>query len=249
MVSLDIQVITASGNNYDIQLKDEDRDMIEYLADEKKSCTRIILHQINNQRIYDRFLKNKNNLAILDIGANTGLFTLYAQDAASKIVSVEPTKNLHPIFEKITEKCNNVELSKTALSNKDGPIEFYVCEENLTMSSLVNKSDKSYIVDGLCIESLLKKYNFDHVDFCKIDIEGSEMIAITEETLKPVFDKIDSFFIEVHSTITSYKHDYEWWDSIIINRVKLQEIFHKVGYKTEVIMPSMYRDAFYAYKE
>lgn len=41
-----------------------------------------------------------------------------------------------------------------------------------------------------------KKYNFDHVDFCKIDIEGSEMLSITEETLKPVFDKIDSFFIE-----------------------------------------------------
>ena len=51
------------------------------------------------------------------------------------------------------------------------------------------------------------------------------MLSITEETLKPVFDKIDSFFIEVHSTIPSHKHDYEWWDSIIINRVKLQEIF------------------------
>ena len=36
MVSLDIQVITTSGNNYDIQLKDEDKDMIEYLIDEKK---------------------------------------------------------------------------------------------------------------------------------------------------------------------------------------------------------------------
>ena len=252
-----MHIITSNGNK--LELKEDDEDVKKYLYD-NKHCAQIIVDQINNQRIYDNYLSNKKDLIILDIGANIGLFTLYAKDSASRVIAVEPTESHHYIFDKLTEDCTNVELSKVALSGEDGPITFYICEDNLTMNSLVNKKSKSVEVDGLCLESLLNKYNLDHVDFCKIDIEGSEMIAITEETLKPVFDKIDRIFIEVHATIPTYTHDYEWQEDIVENRRKLREVCHNVGYKTEdvydfsfpqgmppVLVPSP--DTFYAYKD
>ena len=65
------------------------------------------------------FLKDKKDLVILDIGANVGLFTLYAQDSASKVISVEPTPSHQNLFEKICGKYENVELVKAALSDKN----------------------------------------------------------------------------------------------------------------------------------
>ena len=92
-------------------------------------------------------------------------------------------------------------------------------------------------------------FNIDvyyHVDFCKIDIEGSEMIAITEETLKPVYDKIDRMFIEVHSTYSGA--DVKWEEHLIINRKKIEKILDSVGYKYEV-RPSMYNDTLHVFKD
>ena len=107
---------------------------------------------------YDVEKYYKPGTDIIDIGANIGLFTLYAKDSASRIIAVEPTESHHYIFDKLTEDCTNVELSKVALSGEDGPITFYICEDNLTMNSLVNKKSKSVEVDGLCLESLLNKH-------------------------------------------------------------------------------------------
>ena len=74
-------------------------------------------------------------------------------------------------------------------------------------------------VEGLTFNSLLKKNNLEHVDFCKIYIEGSEMIAITEENLKPVYDKIDRMFIEVHATESG--PNLRWEDNLVDNRGKI----------------------------
>ena len=101
-------------------------------------------------------------------------------------------------------------------------------------------------VEGLTFNSLLKKNNLEHVDFCKIDIEGSEMIAITEENLKPVYDKIDRMFIEVHATESG--PDMPWEKNLIINREKIEKVLKNVGYKYE-ILPSMYNDTIHVFKD
>ena len=96
-------------------------------------------------------------------------------------------------------------------------VSFYTCNANSTQNSLVKgegtavgespPDENKVTVRGVTLRSsVLNEYNIDHVDFCKIDIEGSEMIAITEETLKPVYDKIDRMFIEVHSTYSGSRY-------------------------------------------
>ena len=80
-----MSIITSSGENIKLDITDDEID--KHLNDEK-TCAKIIIRQINTERIYDRFLKDKKDLVILDIGANVGLFTLYAKDSASRVVSV-----------------------------------------------------------------------------------------------------------------------------------------------------------------
>jgi FkbM family methyltransferase len=228
-----------------------DDEIVNHFTDDK-NCGRIIVNQINNDRIYDEFLSGKSDLTILDIGANIGLFTLYAKDCAKRIVSVEPTPSHQALFEKITKGCDNVELAKNALSDKDGDIEFRLCETNSTQNSIVKsdvvKNSETINVKGLCFSSLLKEYNLEHVDFCKIDIEGSEMVAITVDEMKAVYDKIDSMFIEVHSTLPDISTaTIRWEDDLILNRKKLEAVLEEAGYKTRVL-PGMYQDTLYVFK-
>jgi FkbM family methyltransferase len=238
-----MSIITSSGENIKLDITDDEID--KHLNDEK-TCAKIIIRQINTDCIYDRFLKDKKDLVILDIGANVGLFTLYAKDSASRVVSVEPTPSHQHLFEKIAGKYENVELVKAALSNKDEDINFYICNYNSTCNSLVEREGDVVKVEGLTFNSLLKKNNLEHVDFCKIDIEGSEMIAITEENLKPVYDKIDRMFIEVHATESG--PNLRWEDNLVDNRGKIEEVLKKVGYKYE-ILPSFYQDTLHVFKD
>jgi len=238
-----MSVTTSSGNVISLDL--DDTDIYQHFED-SKSCAKIILSQINLDRIYDRFLKNQKDMIILDIGANIGLFTLYAKDSASHIFSVEPTPSHQKLFEKINGPYDNVTLVKAALSGTDESMNFYICDYNSTCNSLIERGTDVIKVEGLTFKSLLEKYNIDHVDFCKIDIEGSEMLAITEETLKPVYDKIDRMFIEVHATYCG--PDMRWEDNLVINRRKIETVLQNVGYKYE-ILPSRYNDTIHVFKD
>jgi hypothetical protein len=72
------------------------------------------------------------------------------------------------------------------------------------------------------------------------------MIAITEENLKPVYDKIDRMFIEVHATESG--PNLRWEDNLVDNRGKIEEVLKKVGYKYE-ILPSFYQDTLHVFKD
>jgi len=229
-------LLTSSGRQ--VAIDDSDERARAHLQD-AKGFAQFIIRQINTDRIYDPVLKDKKDLTILDIGANVGLFSLYAQDSAKRLIAVEPTPSHQYIFEKLTAKSTNIELAKVALCDVDGPVEFYISDENSTMNSIVNKYDKSIKVEGLCLKSLLDKYNLDRVDFCKIDIEGSEMRAVTEDTLGAVYDRISEIFIECHATVPNFTHG-----DIVANRIKMENVFKNVGYKTKVVN----FDTFHAFK-
>jgi len=87
----------------------------------------------------------------------------------------------------------------------------------------------------MTLDSLLTELGLSHVDFVKCDIEGSEMIALTKETIEPVKDKIDFWFLEVHATDVSIQK----------NRENLSNIFRDLGYKVEASRI----DVLLAYKE
>lgn len=174
-----------------IPLSDEG---VKHFADEK-NCTSHTLDQIKDN-IFEGMV-SKNDKVILDIGSNIGLFSLHFLPYAERIISVEPTPS-HMAIQKEILNGTICEFEESALSDYTGVAPFDLCDHNTTMNSLTYNSGNHIKVNCITLEDLCKKYSLSKIDFCKIDIEGSEWIAITEKTLKPVFNIIDKIFIEIH---------------------------------------------------
>lgn len=170
------------------------------------------------------YIKPKST--ILDIGANIGLFALHVFPYANKIICVEPTPSHMEIQKEVLQgvfpfECN-IQHDQVALHNYTGKVGFHLEGVNSTMNRVNVNNIGSIEVDCITLEDLCKKWKLDHVDFCKIDIEGSEDSAITVETVMPVKDIIKCFSIELHPRTKEMQDKYI-------------AIFEACGYKTEAI--------------
>lgn len=231
-MTLQRELLTSKQQRVLIETDDE---LIKQHFNNQNNFADIVLNQINTDRLYDDFFKDAEELTILDLGGNIGLFSLYIQDRATAIYSVEPTPDHFHILKELTKNYPNVHPINAAVHNEDGEIDFFISNENSTMNSTVNQYGTQIKVRALTLDSLLKELNLEYVDFVKCDIEGSEMRALTTETLAPVKDKIGTWFIEVHATDTD----------IFKNRDHIKQVFESVGYKVDYYRP----DGLIAYVE
>ena len=201
-----------------------------------KNCTNEILHQFGVGRIYDGLVTSEDRV-ILDIGANIGLFALHVSPYARRLCCVEPTPCHFNLMKKLTAGVKEIECLEAALSRHSGEVDFYEFGTNTTMNTLFSRDGSSvaFRVKSYSLVDLLSYFKLDHVDFCKIDIEGSEILALDESVIGSVSGVVKKFFIEFHEYMgVSYTQSRELYKSY----------FEKYGYKVE------YRsvDALYCYK-
>lgn len=232
-------VITTKGREHLIESTDEQ--VINWFNDPEVTMVETILNQINAERLYDPVLAKKTGLTILDIGANIGLFSLYAQDSADKIICLEPAPLTFQVLQKLTTNINKITCAPYALSDSDGEIHFYI-HDNPTINSIdVDYAGTKTTVQARTIQTVLNENNLTWVDFVKCDIEGSESRAITESTLEPVKDRIGAWFLEVHQTNNK---ETGWPGNLEQNRQRLISIFKNAGYNAEPII----HDQIFAWK-
>lgn len=233
-MSLHRQLLTSKNKVIDIVSQNP---KTQAHFENKENFADIVLNQINSDRFYDIIFKEENDLVILDIGGNIGLFSLYVHDTAKMVYSLEPTPDHFEILQELTANYPTIKPLNIALHNKDEEISFWISSENSTMNSSVNRYGTEIKVQGKTLATVLKDLNLEHVDFIKCDIEGSEMAALTDETIGAVKDKIDCWFIEVHQTDRSMS----WEDSLLKNKKQLAEIFIRQGFQVqELRIDSMY---------
>jgi len=166
-----------------------------------------IVKEMYLDRIYAQYIERlgRNDLTILDIGSNQGLFSLYAYPYAQKIYAVEPAKehcetlNYMLKFNKMDDK---VTVIQKALGNENTTTKFYH-NPNPTAHSLKEavskKDDVPEEVEVITMNTLFTQYGIKHADFMKLDIEGSETDVIGGGGFEQVADKIDSLVFEWHT--------------------------------------------------
>lgn len=236
-MTLTRELITSKQNKLIIQ---SDNPKIEEFFADPKNYADSNLNQFNTDRVYDNILLGGENLTMLDLGANAGFFSLYAQDRAKIIYAIEPTFSHFHVLTELTKSYLNIVRCNVALHNKDEYIPFYSNPENSTMNTTAIKyNNETTPVTGITLKTLLSSINESHIDFVKCDIEGSEMIALTDETVGEVRDRIKVWFIECHATDHS-----NWEASIYTNRSLLATMFVRQGYQVQLFR----RDILYAYK-
>jgi len=185
-----------------------------------------ILDQINSG-MYERWFKGKKDLVCMDFGANVGLVSLYMLPACKELYCIEPTPSHMNLLQELLDANKGetrVTTHRVALTEKEGEVIFttsHATENKIT-------SEGGYGNVKITVQGELLNWFIDDkiIDFCKVDIEGYEIFALTEEQLKLAYGSVKCFFVECHPS-NNYGMDS--------CREELVSRFKNVGYDVEVI--------------
>lgn len=188
------QIKLIDGTRHEIDLKSE---KLKSHFTNQNNFTREILHQFNNEDYYKDYISEQDEV-ILDIGANVGLFSLHVSPYAKSVYAFEPTPSHFGLQEEIIGDIKHINRFELAVSDKTGETTFYTSSSNSTMNSLINRNESSFVVKTISIKDIFKKFKIKKANFVKIDIEGSEVITLTDEAIKVLAEKANKVLIEFH---------------------------------------------------
>lgn len=164
---------------------------------EKTNYTNIVIAQINNG-LYDRFVKGKKDLTIIDAGANVGLVSLFFLPYCKKLICIEPTPSHYNLLtELLSDKPKpkqHLFFSNRALAPDNSEYNFIVNQS--TENKIVEFTNSTTItVTGQTLSDIVGE---NYVDLFKVDIEGGEYAALVSDEILKVRNRVKNFFIEIH---------------------------------------------------
>ncbi len=162
----------------------------------RRTSDLFVIREIFKRTVYGKPPKG----IVLDLGANIGAYSLYAARTAKHVYAFEPESSNY------TQLLKNCELNralpihafKKAVGgeNRSGMLSLAVV--NKGASSLVHsRSDKVETAEVLSLDHALSLCGLTHVDFLKIDIEGSEY-ELFEKASIHTLRRIDAIVMEMH---------------------------------------------------
>lgn len=134
------------------------------------------------------------NKIVVDVGAECGDTPLYFAKMGAKVFAFEALKKHYNFMIenlKLNTKCSEKIIPINAAIGKDGPLEFFVNNENDERGSLgasfihnnQNIDFKYETVTGFQLSTARKKYQIDHIDLLKMDCKGCEFFLTTEDLI------------------------------------------------------------------
>lgn len=186
----------------------------------------IVDKQINTDKMYDFYFKDKKDLTVIDAGANVGTFSVHCSPSSKIIYSIEPTPSHFNILKQITSNFKNIIPINCALWSKDENLTFYLYT-NTTSNSAIHSTGQPITVIGKKLQTIITENNIEHIDLVKMDIEGSEFEVLTPECIEYCYPIIDNWIIEVHVLPRSGLSNFSEC------REKLIDIFSSNNYKID----------------
>lgn len=161
-----------------------------------------VLFQVFCKKIY----QVEKDSVVIDIGANIGIFSLFAAfNGSRKVFAYEPNSEAYNCIINNISK-NNLKdiiipfkLGVTSESNETVKILKAASPQNSITYEKIGTSDNGYeFVNTISLNDIVLKQNIPFVDLLKLDCEGSEydIISSTNET---TFSKIKSIVVEYHN--------------------------------------------------
>jgi FkbM family methyltransferase len=204
--------------------KKETQFSIEIIWDavDKKYYFENSLRELNYSPFVDLFYKDEYNGKITinsedivyDLGANVGVFTMWAlKSNAKQMYAFEPTNYLIPYLQKTFNSENNrVTIYDKAITGCNEIKQFNMGRHSVS-NSLYTDLGNPDAVDVHCInlEQFINENNLQYPTLVKVDIEGSEY---------EMFDNLtDKFIQSVKTWIVEFHYNYENKAENIIHRL------------------------------
>lgn len=182
-----------------------------------------------------------------DIGANTGLYTLFAAKSCSEVFAFEPyPPNISSLKENISRNNTyNVTVRDIALSNSDGSISFSQPQEDIigygSPAIAAEDTNANVEVATKAGDHLISSENLPIPDVMKIDVEGSEPLVIDglEQTLSTSTCRL--VYCEVHVSTTDQHPSIEDFNQDLDG---VKNKFRKFGFTVDEIIETRGSEVF-----
>jgi len=164
------------------------------------------VHRIDNiflkhEYALPRGLRLRSNPVVIDIGANVGIFSLYASRWAENvhIFGFEPNPQVYPLLEVNTVSLLGMRRYNFALGREEGELELFQHPHNTGQTSTTYriKGAKRVNVRMRKASNVIGELGIDIIDVLKIDTEGAEVEIL--KSLKGCLDKIRIIMAEYHT--------------------------------------------------
>src|ERR1700739_1418369 len=153
-------------------------------------------------RTYTKHCEIPSNSVVVDIGANVGVFSLFASRVARVVYALEPSSSNFSLLASNTNRSKNIVPLKLGCSAADGPASLDLSSDPVSFSLITNAlSDRRETVDVVRLETLFERYEISRCDFLKLDCEGCEfeIIMCADDEL---FSRIDRVVMEYHNHLS-----------------------------------------------
>ena len=138
----------------------------------------------------DRYFPLNSNSVVLDIGANTGDFTLGVAAQCARVYCFEPDPQAYRALQRNVAGLGNVVLVNKVVWKADEPVSFGL-ETARADSSVFSEAAERVEVPGVRLKTFIEEQGIERVTLVKCDAEGAE-----PEVLEGVLDaaaRIDGF--------------------------------------------------------
>jgi|SRR3989344_2758682 len=125
----------------------------------------------------------KKDMVVIDLGAHIGYYSLLFAKLVGKngkVISYEPSKDNFRILKlnKNMNKLGQLKVLNFAVSNKTGVDKLYLSEDNSGDHRINILNDQGRNFEKVKVTTLDHDFNNQKIDFIKIDIQGSEPLAL-----------------------------------------------------------------------
>jgi FkbM family methyltransferase len=115
---------------------------------------------------------------VVDIGANVGVFSLFAARTARMVYALEPASSNFSRLVANTSRVQSIVPMQLACGGEDGSAALDLSTNPVSFSLMTHSPEKSETVEVITLASLFDRLKITRCDFLKLDCEGAEFDII-----------------------------------------------------------------------
>ena len=182
-------------------------------------------NDIWNKAAYTQYFAVPKGATVIDIGANVGIFSLFAAKSARLVHAFEPEPRNYDLIQQNCHDKSNIVIHNEAVGATDGTASLSIGSSS-TAFSLYGDATQTRPVSVRTLLSVFSDYDIEYCDFLKLDCEGAEF-PILLDSPPEIFNKIGLLAMEYHEHLSSHTHQD------IVNRLRMlgfqSAVYHVSG--------------------
>ncbi len=174
-----------------------------------------IIQNVVGSDEYDAKNLIKPGDVVVDIGGHIGSFSVLAASLGARVITYEPFQGSYDL---LVENMNgntpdesNFVTYKMAVMGEVGKRTMHIRQRNFGGSNFYQESNNPDIIDCITLDDVFETNELDHIDFLKLDCEGSEFEIIEHSDKLPVIKVIAFEYVgdERRAEMLNRLSDYE----------------------------------------